>query len=264
MEGLTPEAIGACAALVARGDPDRFQAVMAAPVAARGRLFVLYAFNLEVARAPWVTQEALIAEMRLQWWRDVLAEAAEGKPARGHEVAAPLHGLIRACDVPVAVLDRLVEARRQDIWREPFSDDSALGGYLEATGAGLMWAAGRCLGAAQADEAALRDLGWAAGMAAYLRAVPELLARGRQPLIREDAETIAAMARAGLARLARGRAGAGRMAAPARAATLAAWQAGGLLRLAEAEPERVQRGDLRLSEFGRRWGLLRAGWRGGL
>ncbi|TNF18762.1 MAG: phytoene synthase, partial [Rhodobacteraceae bacterium] len=59
----------ACAAIVEKGDPDRFASAMAAPVAARARLFPLYAFNLEVARAPWVTQEPMIAEMRLQWWR---------------------------------------------------------------------------------------------------------------------------------------------------------------------------------------------------
>ena len=56
--------VAACAALVARGDPDRFLAVMAAPVAVRARLFPLYAWNLEVARAPWVTAEPLIAELR--------------------------------------------------------------------------------------------------------------------------------------------------------------------------------------------------------
>jgi len=42
----------ACAALVAKGDPDRFLSAMTAPVALRGRLLTLYAFNLEVARAP--------------------------------------------------------------------------------------------------------------------------------------------------------------------------------------------------------------------
>ncbi|MGB3250003.1 MAG: squalene/phytoene synthase family protein, partial [Tabrizicola sp.] len=70
--------VAACAGLVQRGDPDRFRAVMAAPVEARAQLFPLYAFNLEVARAPWVTQEPLIAEMRLQWWRDVVENAASG------------------------------------------------------------------------------------------------------------------------------------------------------------------------------------------
>ncbi len=84
--------IAACAALVERGDPDRFMAVMAAPVPARARLFPLYAFNLEVARAPWVTQEPMIAEMRLQWWRDTVEALACGGPVRAHEVVAPLRG----------------------------------------------------------------------------------------------------------------------------------------------------------------------------
>ena len=53
--------LNACAALVERSDPDRFRATMAAPVAARRVLFPIYAFNVEVTRAPWVTQEVMIA-----------------------------------------------------------------------------------------------------------------------------------------------------------------------------------------------------------
>ena len=80
----------ACAQLVERGDPDRFAAAMAAPVRARAVLFPLYAFNLEVARAPWLTQESMIAEMRLQWWRDALEEIRAGGLVRRHEVVTPL------------------------------------------------------------------------------------------------------------------------------------------------------------------------------
>jgi len=255
--------VDACAALVERGDPDRFAAVMAAPVAVRGRLFVLYAFNLEVARAPWVTKEPMIAEMRLQWWRDVVAEAGAGKPARAHEVAGPLASLIREAGLPVDVADRLVEARRWDVYREAFEDRAAFDAYLEDTGGGLMWLAGRALGAGAGDEAALRSLGRAAGLAGFLRAVPELEARGRVPLSDGRPTAVAALARDGLAWIAQARAGVRRV-GPARAATIAAWQADGLLRLAAAEPERVADGRLHLSEFARRWGLLRAGWRGGL
>ena len=70
--------IQACAELVARGDPVRFRATMAAPLAVRKALFPLYALNLEVARAPWLTEEPMIAEMRLQFWRDVVEEAGAG------------------------------------------------------------------------------------------------------------------------------------------------------------------------------------------
>ena len=156
--------LDACAQLVDRGDPDRFLAVMAAPLWARELLFPLYAFNLEIARAPWVAQEPLVAEMRLQWWRDVVA-AAESGAAKAHEVAGPLHGLIRDAGLPVTVLDRLIAARRWDCWHEPFADAAALEAYVEDTGAGLMWLAARALGAPDGAEAAVRAFGWASGLA---------------------------------------------------------------------------------------------------
>ena len=90
---LSDDIVG-CAKLVEQGDPDRFRTVMAAPVAARRVLFPLYAFNVEVSRAPWVTQEPMIAEMRLQWWRDALEEIAKGKAVRKHEVTTPLAEVI--------------------------------------------------------------------------------------------------------------------------------------------------------------------------
>ena len=123
--------LNACAALVERGDPVRFRAAMAAPVAARRVLFPLYAFNLEVARAPWVTQEPLIARMRLQWWRDALAEIAEGGVVRRHEVVTPLALAIRAEDVPA--LDRLVAARDRDVEPADFANEAEVLDYLDAT-----------------------------------------------------------------------------------------------------------------------------------
>lgn len=245
--------IAACAALVERGDPDRFAATMAAPVAARARLFPIYAFNLEVARAPWVTAEPMIAEMRLQWWRDVVENTASGA-ARAHEVAGPLHDLIRETGLPVDVLDRMVAARRWDIGAEPFADGAALERYLDDTGGALMWLACLATGAPPAAELVARNLGRAVAMANYLRAVADLTARGRQPLPDASGAAVADLAARGLDWLAtarRGRAVLG----PGRAAALAAFQAEPLLRMARAEPARVGQGALALSEFARR-GLL--------
>ncbi len=247
--------VAACAALVGRGDPDRFLAVMAAPAAARAPLLVLYAFNLEVARAPWVTQEAMIAEMRLQWWRDTVAAMAGPGPVRAHEVAAPLAEVVRGRRLPLAVIDRLIEARRWDIYRDPFEDRAAFDAYLEDTGAGLMWLAASALGAPPQTEPAARAAGWAAGLASYLRAVPELEARGRRPLVDTRAEAVAGLARDGLARLADARRARGRVPPGARAAFLCGWQTEALLRQVLAEPRRVAEGRLGLSEFARRGGL---------
>ena len=219
--------IEACAGLVQRGDPDRFLAVMAAPLDARAQLLPLYAFNLEVARAPWVTQEPLIAEMRLQWWRDVVENAASGA-AKAHEVAGPLHELIRDFGLPVDVLDRLIVARRWDIHRDPHAGPEALAEYLEDTGAGRAGLAARALGAPDGAETAVRAYGWASAAAGYLRAVPELEARGRQPL--PQGMGVQDLARRGLDRLAEARAARRVVPKAVAPALLAGWQAEGLLR----------------------------------
>ena len=240
----------ACAEIVQRGDPDRFAAVMAAPTAARARLFPLYAFNLEVARAPWVSKEPMIGEMRLQWWRDVVAEPAP----RAHEVAGPFHALIQEAALPLAVIDRLIEARIHDVYGEPFADGAAFDAYLDDTAGGLMWLAAKACGGT--DESAARALGWAMGLANFLRAVPELEARGRQPLPDGRAEAVQALAKDGLQRLATAK---GRVPL---AAALAAWQARGLLRQVVANPALVANGAMGLSEFALRGGLLWAAFTG--
>lgn len=272
--------IAACAALVAKGDPDRFAAAMAAPVAAREVLFPLYAFNLELARAASASREPIISEIRVQWWADALVGASAGAQVAGstggngsgagagntglgqagaHEVAAPLAALIARGRTPVDLLQRLVEARRRDVWREPFADMAAMSDYLEDTGASLMWAAASALGAPGDAEAPVRALGWAAAAVAYLQALPEIEARGLAPVPQGD---IAGLVRAAQLRLREARAGRRRIGAGA-PATLAAWQAGPLLaqitRLAKSEaeldPASLARG-LHLSEFARRGRLL--------
>ncbi len=245
--------IAACAALVERGDPDRFLSAMAAPVPARRVLFPLYAFNLEVARAPWVTAEPMIAEMRLQWWRDALAEIAGGGPVRRHEVATPLAEAIRPGDVPV--LDALVAARRWDLGREGFADEAELAAHLDATAGGLMWVAARRLGAPEAAEPVVRDLAWGQGLAAWFQAVPALEAAGRRPLPDGRPGAVRALAGEGLRRIARARHSRTAIPGSAAPALLAAWLAKPLLKRAAADPGAVADGRLATSEFRRRAGL---------
>lgn len=237
----------ACAALVEKGDPVRFRAAMAAPVAARAVLFPLYAFNLEVARAPWVTQEPMIARMRLQWWRDALEEIRAGGLIRRHEVVTPLALAIRAEDV--AALDRLVAARDRDVEGEPFEDEAALWTYLEATGGGLIEVAARRLGGGVGLAAAA---GRALGMANWLMAVPALEAAGRQPLPDGREATVARLAREGLAALAEVRAGWSAVPETARAAFYPLAGAGGVLRRAAQRPGLVAADGLEPGPFAAR------------
>lgn len=246
--------LAACADLVARGDPDRFRATMAAPVAARRVLFPLYAFNIEVSRAPWVTQEPMIAEMRLQFWCDVVEEIAARKPPRAHEVAAPLAEAIPP-DIAGA-LDGLVAARRWDIYKEAFADRAAFDAYIDATSGTLVTVAARALGAVADAEPVLRDAGWAFGLAGFLRAIPALEAAGRVPLVEGTPQAVRDLAEDGLARLARARRRRGTIPPPARPALYSGWRAEATLRAAREIPERVIEGKLDESEFARRARLL--------
>lgn len=241
--------VAACAALVEKGDPDRYLATLAAPVWTRELLFPLYAFNLEVARAPWAASQPLVAEMRLQWWRDVVANAASGA-AKAHEVAGPLHDLIRTAGLPLDVLDRLVAARRWDCWTEPFDDPAALEVYLDDTGGGLMWLAARALGAPDPAEPVARAYGRASAMASFLRAVPTLQARGRKPV--PAGTEIARMAQTGLDWLELARAARRSLPKAVTPALLVGWQTAPLLRMAVTDPG----APLVLSEFSRRGRLL--------
>ena len=196
-----PEAAIACARIVERGDSLRFRTVMAAPVASRAPLFALYAFNVEVARAPWVTQEAMIAEMRLQWWRDAREEIAAGRPVRSHEVTTPLAEALSP--ETATMLDQLVAARRWDIYRDAFEDEAHFDAYINETAGHLMWALAMSLGARATAEGAVRDLAYAAGVAAFLRAVPALADAGRIPMLDGTPDGVRALAERAQQRLVR-------------------------------------------------------------
>ena len=246
------EDVKACAALVHRADPDRFMAAMAAPVAARAVLFPIYALNVEVARAPWVTQEPMIAEMRLQWWRDALQEIAEGKTVRRHEVVTPLSGVLTP--ELAAMLDEYVAVRRWDIYRDPFEDAAHFEAYINHSSASLIVAAAQALGTA--DEAVLRDFGYSVGIANWLRAIPDLEARGRIPLLDGTPDGVALLAQKALDRLKRTRARQTAVSAEARPALYSGWQSEWVLRQAVSRPERVAAGALAQGEIRRRLSLM--------
>lgn len=249
----------ACARLVERGDPVRFRATMAVPVAARRVLFPLYAFNLEVARAPWVTKEAMIAEMRLQWWRDVLGEIAAGGPVRSHEVT---DALAEVLDPQGARdLDALIDVRRWDIYKDAFADQAHFDRYIDGTAGALMGTAARLLG--DADATVVADYAYGTGVANFLRAIPALENEGRRPLVDGTVDGVRDLAQSALQRLDRARARHAAVSSGAGAALLAGWQARPVLARAARDPQSVAAGGVEPAPLPDRLRLLRAatfGW----
>lgn len=227
--------IVACAKMLEKADPDRFRAVMAAPVSARIALFPLFAFNLEIARAPWMTKEAMIAEMRLQWWYDALEDISKDKAVKHHEVLTPLaqHLTPRTA----GLLMETVEARRWDIYQDAHADQDALENYIAATSGTLIAVAAAMLG--QKDLTAARQYGWAIGCANYLNAIPALLDQQRVPLVDGRPQAVAALAQKGLDCLDQARQDRALIAPTARSAFLTGWTTKAVLRQAKAHPDRV-------------------------
>ncbi|WP_245490156.1 squalene/phytoene synthase family protein, partial [Mesorhizobium sp. M2A.F.Ca.ET.015.02.1.1] len=58
---------------VRAADHDRYLSALYAPADKRGALLALYAFNAEIAGVRDRIHEPLPGEVRLQWWRDVVA-----------------------------------------------------------------------------------------------------------------------------------------------------------------------------------------------
>ena len=96
---------------VRRGDPDRWRAAMLAPAAVRPGLFALYAFNLEVARAPWLAAEPALAAIRLAWWREALDEIYDHRAPRRHPVVGELASAVAAGDLPRRLFEGMIDAR---------------------------------------------------------------------------------------------------------------------------------------------------------
>ncbi len=159
--------------VVRRHDPDRFLCTLFAPDERRETLFLLYAFNHELARAREVTSQPTLALIRLQWWREVIEGAR-----RRHEVAGPLGEALDAGRLAAAELGAMIEGR--EVEAEPAIPTlDAWKRYADAIGGGLAAAAGRALGAEEPVLQRLRALGTAYGIVGLLRSVPALARQGR-------------------------------------------------------------------------------------
>jgi phytoene synthase len=183
-----------CEALVREADHDRFLATLFAPADRRRHLHALYAFDVEVARVGQIVHEALAGEIRLQWWRDALAGRTPDQVA-AHPVAAAFIATIAQCALPPGPLERLIDARADDLYDDPLSSLDELVAHGRLTASTIIALAARILHR-EAEVAACAD---PAGVAATLAARLQSTAHRRSSTIAPA--DIAARARAELAQV---------------------------------------------------------------
>ncbi|MBV1862977.1 MAG: squalene/phytoene synthase family protein [Rhodobacteraceae bacterium] len=235
-----------CAELLRTQDPERFLAAMTAPLAQRGALMVVYAFNLEVARAPWASKEEMLAEMRLQWWLDQVGETYDGGKVSPHMVMTPLGELVRRHGLPREVLEAMITARRWEIYREPHADMAAFERFIDNTAGGVLQMAVRVLGQGGdlPDAKVLAAHGFGRGVAAWLRAVPALEQYSRVPLLDRSEDAMRVLAKRALHASQNVRPILRRSDKCYLPALRSGWTAPVILRKAMAEPSRVLQGGL--------------------
>jgi NADH dehydrogenase [ubiquinone] 1 alpha subcomplex assembly factor 6 len=181
--GFAPDCspgLSAAAAIVRRHDRARYQTALFAPADRREALFALYAFNYEVARVRETVTQPMLGQIRLQWWREVVAAAYAGAPARRHEVVQPLVAAIAEFGLSRACFERIIDTRERDLADTPPADLAALVDYAEGTSSTLLFLALEALGAAEKGAiSAAREVGIAYALAGLLRAMPFHAASGR-------------------------------------------------------------------------------------
>jgi len=167
---MTIEAsLAACEETVRRADPDRYLAALFAPGERRPLLFALYAFNHELARIGDTVREPMMGEIRLEWWREAVLEAQDGRP-RAHNVAQGLAELFARVGPPLAPFEAMIDARGFDLGGELFADLNSLASYADATSGSLMQLASTVL--LDGGKIDTHDAGVAYGLTGILRAIP--------------------------------------------------------------------------------------------
>ncbi len=169
--------------LVHAADRDRFLASLFAPQDARKGLMALYAFNVEIGRVRETVSQPLPGEMRLQWWRDLLAGEGHGE-VQANPVAASLLATIDRYRLPVAALSDMLDARIFDLYDDPMPSLHDLEGYCGETASALIQLA--CLVLNDGEDPLTGELaghaGVAYGLTGLMRALPWHAARGQMYL----------------------------------------------------------------------------------
>ncbi|NGN44417.1 phytoene/squalene synthase family protein [Mesorhizobium sp. CGMCC 1.15528] len=165
---------------VRAADRDRYLSALYAPEDKRTGLFALYAFNAEIAGVRDRIREALPGEVRLQWWRDVIA-AGTVEAASGHPVAEALVDTIATYGLPQNAFQNYLDARIFDLYDDPMPSRNDLEGYCGETAAALIQLASMILDPQTAPKFAelAGHAGCAQAITGLLRLMPIHRARGQ-------------------------------------------------------------------------------------
>lgn len=159
-----------CGELVRKHDPDRFFMSLMQSADRREALWALYAFNYEIAKTREVVTDTTLGLIRLQWWRDGIAEIYDGKDVRQNEILPILAQAIKDYNLPQNLFDDLCYAREFDLEGVIPADMAGLRNYASFTAVPLNALALKILG--QGDDEGLELVSQAYALIGLVKAMP--------------------------------------------------------------------------------------------
>lgn len=160
-------------------EADRYAAALLAPFEAHADLIALAAFAGEVRRISHVVRDPNLAEIRLAWWRDLIAAGSAEKS--GSPVADAFCAALRRHAIPREIVHDWLEALAHGLCGEPPADRTNLLLALRLTEGAAFDIAARFLGGSP-DAAEIAAAATAYGLARLGADLPYALARGRMPV----------------------------------------------------------------------------------
>ena len=158
---------------VKRFDYDRWLACLFTPEDSRKSVMALLAFNTEIARIRETVSEAMLGDIRLQWWRDALTDITNGT-VRSHPVTQALHELNQAIPIDFSLMQEMIDMRAKDLDPAPIASEGELIVYADTTSGNLHRLIYNAIGGADLSgkvEAVVRS-GRAYALTGILRAIP--------------------------------------------------------------------------------------------
>lgn len=177
---MTAENFVHAATALRTGDRDRYLATLVLNGSHRNAVTALYAFNADVASVRERAINPAPGEIRLQWWADAVGGDGHGD-VRQNPVADALLDTMAQYAIPPGTLQRLIAARRFDLYDDPMPDLESFEGYAGETTSTLYQLAAMILNDGTAIETgdAAGHLGVAHAMIGHLRAFGYTASHGR-------------------------------------------------------------------------------------
>lgn len=139
-----------CQDLVQKEDRARYQHSLFASESQRQQLMTIYAFQLELAEIRKKTNETMLGEIRLQWWREAI-DGILNDQVRGHPVVAALSEIDNFTDLAPHLM-QMIDARSYEISEADFHTMDSVNEYAAGVGGAFAVAILKLLRPNQGDD----------------------------------------------------------------------------------------------------------------